>query len=633
MTDPSLLQQLLSLPTVLLARLSPDGAWVAFLWHRVHENVDVFVAPTDGSAAPVALTHTPEYTELVSWTSDSLAVIVAEDHDGDERSRLFRIDLNPGADGRPQPGPMIPLTEDRPPYFIRGGYLSPDGQTLYYGANYDFENGQLLEPTWIYRHDLRTGQRTPLARPRRPAYVLPELNRAGTQLIYGCKERHPSGTQFYLVDVNGADAREILFFGDQVKVSARWLLDGENLLVISEATERTMAEGQSYKSLGLYHCPTGQIRWLIDDPQRSIESASVSPDGVILVDEIREAGHRPSFLAPPGGRWILWGDQAPVETRFPAQAGNLLPLGRAADGAWIALNYSATSPTDIVRFHLSDGDEVALTSLTRVWERTTLQPGQLTRAEPFYWTSVDGLRIQGWLYRAQPNPRRAVIIVHGGPTWHSEDKLNAQIQYLADQGFNVLDVNYRGSTGFGLPFRDSIKVDGWGGREQADIAEGARALIQAGLAEPGKVGVTGTSYGGYSSWFLITHYPPEVIGAAAPICGMTDLVVDYQTTRPDLRPLSEEMIGGSPEQIPQRYYERSPIHFVKDIRGQLLIIQGAQDPNVTPENVRQVREQLHHHEIPYELLVFEDEGHGIIKPANQVSLYARLGEFFARALA
>ena len=197
----------------------------------------------------------------------------------------------------------------------------------------------------------------------------------------------------------------------------------------------------------------------------------------------------------------------------------------------------------------------------------------------------------------------------------------------------MLDVNYRGSTGFGLKFRELIKEDGWGGREQADIAEGAKALIQAGLAEPGKVGVTGTSYGGYSSWFLITHYPPEVIGAAAPICGMTDLVVDYQTTRPDLRPYSEEMIGGTPEQVPQRYYERSPIHFVQDIRGQLLIIQGAQDPNVTPENVRQVRQRLHQHEIPYELLVFEDEGHGIIKPANQATLYVRLGEFFDRALA
>ena len=127
------------------------------------------------------------------------------------------------------------------------------------------------------------------------------------------------------------------------------------------------------------------------------------------------------------------------------------------------------------------------------------------------------------------------------------------------------------STGFGLKFRELIKEDGWGGREQADIATRAKALIRAGLADPGRIGVTGTSYGGYSSWFLITHYPPEVI-AAVPICGMTDLVVDYNTTRPDLRPYSEEMMGGSPAQSPQQYCERSPINFIQDIQGQLLIV-------------------------------------------------------------
>lgn len=632
MAVSSLLQQLLSLPTVRQAELSPDGVWVAFIWYHVHENVDVFVVPTDGSALPIALTHTPEFTELVSWTADSRAVIVAEDHDGDERTRLFRIDLNIGADKRSQPGPMIPLTEDRPPYFIRGGQLSRDGNIAYYGANYDFERGQLLEPTWIYRHDLRTGQRTPLARLLRPAYVAPELNHTGTHLIYGCKERHPSGYQFHLVDVNGEEDREILNFGDQAKVFAHWLPDSENILVVSEATERTIETGQNYKSLGLYHWPTGQLRWLIDDPERSVESAWASPDGALIVDEIRQARHMPSFIEPPGGQWLFLGNQATVETRFSTQSGNLLPLGRSADGAWIALHSSASSPTDIVRFHLQDGPAPALTSLTRVWERKALRPNQLAGAESFDWNSVDGLCIQGWLYRAQPNPRRAVIFVHGGPTFHSEDELNVEIQYLVAQGFNVLDVNYRGSTGFGLKFREAIKEDGWGGREQADIAEGAKALIRAGLAEPGKVGVTGTSYGGYSSWFLITHYPPEVIGAAAPICGMTDLLVDYQTTRPDLRPFSEEMMGGTPEQVPQRYYERSPINFVQDIRAQLFIVQGAQDPNVTPENVRQVRERLHQYKIPYDLLVFDDEGHGIIKSTNQAALYTRLSEFFNRAL-
>jgi dipeptidyl aminopeptidase/acylaminoacyl peptidase len=156
--------------------------------------------------------------------------------------------------------------------------------------------------------------------------------------------------------------------------------------------------------------------------------------------------------------------------------------------------------------------------------------------------------------------------------------------------------------------------------------------MERGLSAPGRVGVTGTSYGGYSAWHLITHYPPELIAAAAPICGMTDLVVDYETTRPDLRRLSEEMLGGSPEDVPGIYFERSPIHFVGDIQGKVLIIQGAVDPNVTPENVRQVENKLQEHAVVYEKLVFEDEGHGILKTANQEALYRRLAQFFDQAL-
>jgi dipeptidyl aminopeptidase/acylaminoacyl peptidase len=609
--DP-FLSQLLSLPTVWDSRLSPDGKWVAFEWYRIHENVDVFLVPADGSTPPIPLTHTPEATGFVSWSPDSRAVIVAEDHDSDERARLFRVFVD-------SPGEMHPLTEDRPPYFIRGGDLHPNGRVLFYGANYDVAAGEEIEPTWIYCHDLESGERAPIARPRRAAWSYPRLNQPGTHLLYARKDRHPSGRQFHLVDVEGREDREILNFGDQVKVFARWFPDGERILVLSESRD---GRPQGHHSLGLYHWPSDEMHWLLDNPARNVESAWVSPDGVIIVDELHRGRHQTSFLDPGTGE----------ESRFSCPVGNLLPLGRAADGAWIATYYSATSPNELVRFEPDVRLPDDVVSLTRVWEHTELTPDRLTSAENLNWPSVDGREIQGWLYRAQPNPRRAIIYVHGGPTYHSEDHLNAEIQYFVSLGYNVLDVNYRGSTGFGLEFREAIKEDGWGGREQADIAAAAETLIRAELADPGRVGVTGTSYGGYSAWFLITHYPPEIIAAAAPICGMTDLVVDYDTTRPDLRPYSEEMMGGSPEEVPERYFERSPINFVESIQGGLLIVQGGQDPNVTPENVRQVMERLKTHHIDYELLVFDDEGHGIGRPINQEKLYTRLAAFFDKAL-
>jgi dipeptidyl aminopeptidase/acylaminoacyl peptidase len=610
MTNDPFLHQLMSLPTIGEARLSPDKKWVAFTWYRVHENYDVFLVPSDGSRTPVALTHTPEETQLVSWTPDSKAVIVSEDHDGDELARLFRIEIN-------QPQVMQPLTEDRPAYFIRGGMLHPNGRHLFYGANYNFEQKRLIEPTWVYRHNLVSGVREPIACPSVAMWTEPALNRKGTHLIYPRRERHPAGRQYWLVGVNGDGDREILNFGEQVKLSANWHPDGEHIVFLSEST----GDGSiDHFSLGLYHWPTNRLQWLIDDPERLLEGTWVTRDGLVVVDEMKDASHKTSFLD------ITSANEVP----FPQVAGNLLPIGQSADGSWLGLHYSATSPTDLVRLPPDGQQASGLVSLTGVWEHTRLTPDQLCAAENYHWKSTDGLAVQGWVYRASPNRGKAILYIHGGPNSHSENRLNPQIQFYVRRGFNVLDVNYRGSTGFGVKYRNAIREEGWGGGEQADIAAGAERLMGEGLAEPGKIGVTGTSFGGYCTWHQITHYPAELIAAAAPICGMTDLVVDYNTTRPDLRPLSEEMMGGRPDQVPERYYERSPIHFVKNIRGKLLIVQGALDPNVSPENVRQVREQLELHQVPYELLVFEDEGHGIIKPANQERLYARLADFFER---
>ncbi|MHA1442323.1 MAG: alpha/beta hydrolase family protein [Candidatus Heimdallarchaeota archaeon] len=140
--------------------------------------------------------------------------------------------------------------------------------------------------------------------------------------------------------------------------------------------------------------------------------------------------------------------------------------------------------------------------------------------------------MHGWLYKPKKTNGKTIIYVHGGPTYHSSDEINHQIQYYSNQGFLVLDPNYRGSTGYGVAFEDSIKDKGWGADEQNDIIAGVEQLISDGLATRNKIGMTGTSYGGYSSWFAITKNPKEIIAATAPICGMTDLVVDYETTRP-----------------------------------------------------------------------------------------------------
>jgi dipeptidyl aminopeptidase/acylaminoacyl peptidase len=591
------LEALLSVPILHTPEVSPDSRWVAWSWSRLGPAADVFAAPTDGSAAPVRLTETADDTLVVSWTLDSEAVVVAQDRDGDERVRLFLVRLA-------KPGEMEPLIEESPNYYVRGGQVHDDGRWLIYGANLDARSGDEIEETWIYRHDLESGERRVLARPMRGNDQAPRLK--GDRILYHRNDLDPVGLQVWLVDIEGRGDREILNFGPQTKAYGSWFHDGRRVLFVVEAG--------THRRLGTWE--EEAVRWLLDDPGRNIEYAFAPPGGgPVVVVEMERARVRASLLDARSG----------AENRPAAVPGSLIPLSPADGGRWTVLYYSARHPVDLASFDPAENGET-LSSLTGLRERVPLDPESLAPAEDFVWESVDGLEVQGWLYRGDGTG--TIVLVHGGPTSHSEDRFNAQIQYLVSRGFNVLAPNYRGSTGFGLEFQESIKEDGWGGREQVDIRCGIEALIRAGIAQPGRVGVTGTSYGGYSAWWAITHLEPELVAAAAPVCGMTDLVVDYYTTRPDLRPYSEEMMGGSPEEVPQRYHERSPIHFVKNIRGRLLIVQGLKDPNVTPDNVHAVTKVLGELGIAYELLTFDDEGHGIVRKENLKVLYPRLADLF-----
>jgi dipeptidyl aminopeptidase/acylaminoacyl peptidase len=598
------LEVLLSVPVLFGPQVSPDGSWVAWSWSRLGPAADVFAAPTDGSSPPIRLTETVDDTLVVSWAPDGRAIVVAQDRDGDERARLFLVRLA-------NPGSLEPLTEETPNYYVRGGQVHRDGRWLVYGANLDAESGQEIEETWIYRHNLESGERRVLARPERGNYHAPQLSIPGDTILYHRNDLDPAGLQVWLVDIEGRNDREILNFGPRIKAYGSWFPDGRRILFLVEAG--------SYRRLGVWE--DGSVRWLLDDPRRPVEYVFVPTNGgPVVVAEVERARVRTTLLDAESG----------AEKRPPAVAGSMIPLAPANGGRWIGLHYSARHPVDIVRFDPAENGKT-LASLTGLWDRVPLDPQNLTLAEDFSWRSVGGLEVQGWLHRAPGHSIGTILLIHGGPTSHAEDRFNAQIQYLVSRGFDVLTPNYRGSTGFGLEFQEAIKEDGWGGREQEDIICGIEALIRAGVAEPGRIGVTGASYGGYSAWWAITHYPPDLVAAAAPVCGMTDLVVDYYATRPDLRPYSEEMMGGSPEEVPERYHERSPINFVRNIRGRVLIVQGLQDPNVTPDNVHAVTKALDELDIPYELLTFEDEGHGIARPRNLKILYPRLADFFETA--
>jgi dipeptidyl aminopeptidase/acylaminoacyl peptidase len=608
LNDTEFLDRLLALPAQFHPIVSRDGRRVAFARRGFGHGTQVYLATLEADAAAHRLTAPPGDSFPVSWGFDGASLIVSRSHDGDERDSLFLIDIGSGRETR--------LTRRPDDHFISGGALHPNGRWLFYGATKDFVADRPVESAWLWRHDIETNERLCLARPSGGNRTSPQVSPTGDAVLYQRNDRDPGGRQLWLVSVDGADDREIVNAGDGVQASGAWSPDASAIAV--------HANGPGHSRVGIWQRTDGGVRWLIDDARRNVEQAFwPAGSGRIACIETMDAVSRGFLLDPATGR----------ETPIRGQKGEtLLPIAPAASGHWLGRRFDAQHPDGFVLFDPANAPH-ELRAVAPLPEEVRVAPELLAAPRGVSWVSTDGATVQGWLYQPRRKPIGAVVAVHGGPTWHIENRLSALVQYLVHRGFAVLEPNYRGSTGFGPDWRDAIKEDGWGGREQDDIRTGIRMLIETGIARRGCVGITGLSYGGYSSWCAITRWPVDEVAAAAPVCGMTDLVVDYETTRPDLRAYSIEMMGGTPAQIPEKYRARSPINFVGNIRGELLIVQGMQDPNVTPENLAAVRKALDRAGVRYEVLAFDDEGHGIAKAANRRVLYARLADFFERAFA
>lgn len=334
-TENSFLEALLTILAIHRPKISRDSKFVAYTWENVHPNLDVFLVSTNGSTRPFALTKTPEATFLVDFAPDSRSVIVGEDKDRNERVRLFEVKID-------EPTQMIPLTEENPPYFIRGGSLHPNRKWLVYGANYNAEAKRVIEPTWLYRHDLENEERIVLAKPKKPTWLDPKLNSQGTYVLYNRKELHPKGDQWWLVDIEGKEDREILNFGLKAKVQAEWLSNGQKIGFI---TQTKNGKAQKYNSLGIYDVKKEEVSWLVDDPNRNIEDIySPVNSHHLVVLEYRKARVKPSII-----------DLTNLEERvLPKIKGSLIPIGSATEEEWIGLYYSSTQPDEIVRFHVNN---------------------------------------------------------------------------------------------------------------------------------------------------------------------------------------------------------------------------------------------------------------------------------------
>lgn len=261
-----------------------------------------------------------------------------------------------------------------------------------------------------------------------------------------------------------------------------------------------------------------------------------------------------------------------------------------------------------------------------------LKEEQLAEMKPISFSSRDGLTIHG--YVTLPKGRKSnglplVVIVHGGPWARDEWTFNPEVQFLANRGYAVLQLNFRGSTGYGRVFwQASFKQ--WGRAMQNDITDGVHWIVQQQIADPDRVAIYGGSYGGYSTLAGLT-YTPDLFACGIDYVGVNNLFTFMGTIPPYWQPFLEmlhEMVG-DPVTDSLMLREVSPAFNLHRIKRPLLVAQGTHDPRVLKDETDSMVSALRAQGVEVDYLVKEGEGHGFHIEENRFEFYRRMEEFLA----
>ena len=268
--------------------------------------------------------------------------------------------------------------------------------------------------------------------------------------------------------------------------------------------------------------------------------------------------------------------------------------------------------------------------------RPWIKEGDMASMKAVKYKSRDGLTIHGYLTLPKGVEAKNLPVVinpHGGPWARDVWGFNNEVQFLANRGYAVLQMNFRGSTGYGKEFWLKGNKQ-WGKTMQDDISDGVAYLIKEGIADPQRVAIYGASYGGYATLAGIT-FTPDLYCCAVDYVGVSNMFTFMKTIPPYWEPYKAmfyEMVG-DPVKDSALLAAASPVFFVDKIKVPLFIAQGANDPRVNKAESDQVVEALKKRGIEVEYMVKDDEGHGFANEKNSIDFYTAMEKFFAKHLA
>jgi dipeptidyl aminopeptidase/acylaminoacyl peptidase len=590
-------------------RISPDGTQLA--WIAPHEGVlNVWLAPAspdtglDLAAARVVTGDTDRGIRQFGWAHDGRHLFYLQDTGGDENWRLHDVDLQTmqHRDLTPFDGVQTELIAVEPAF----------PHEILIGLNKD--NPQLHD---VYRVDLRTGGLT--LEVTNPGFI-GWLADAELQVRAGFQP-HPDGSFSVMVrDDAGSDWREVLAIPEEDTLSTdvvSFSRDGSSLLMTTSA-------GAETARLAWLDVASGRIDVLAADPAADVSGVKIHPD-TRLPQIVTVQKARSDYIVLDQS---VAADLAAIRALHPGDPS--IQSADDADRIWLVAFTNDAGPVPFFAY-----DRHAGTSQFLFEHQPDLSRYQLAAMEPFSYQARDGLTIHGYLTfppGADKSELPTVINVHGGPWARDRWGFGPEAQWLANRGYLCVQVNFRGSTGYGKAFISAGDRE-WGARMQDDLSDAVAHVIGQGWADPARVAIYGGSYGGYAA-LAGAAFTPDIYRCAVDIVGPSNLITLIETIPPYWAPVIAQFHNrvGDPEKDRDFLWSRSPLSAVDRIRIPLLIAQGANDPRVKQAESEQIVAALEKAGIDHDYMLFPDEGHGFAKPENRLKFYAAADRFLSKHL-
>jgi dipeptidyl aminopeptidase/acylaminoacyl peptidase len=644
-------------------RLSPDGKSLSFL-APVDGVLNVWVGPTDDlAAAKPVTTDTERGVRIYFWAYTNQHVIYLQDKEGNENWHVYLVDLKSGEtknltpleNVRAQiegvshkfPEEILIGLNDRDPRLhdihrlnIKtgertlvmenpgfAGFLTDDDYNIRFGTRMTPDGGsELMKPPSVtasldngaYAKDDKKKKKGKKKKDKKKKKSKSDVEASSDESENSEPPIDPFAAWESFIKISMEDSLTTAPIGFDKSGRILYMLDSR---------ERNTA---AFATLNL---DTNELKMIADDPRADLQGAMVHPTEY-TVEAVAFTFDRKL--------WKILDEK--IAPDFEA-------LGKVADGDFEVISRTLDDTQWIVAYIVDDGP-VRYYRYVReskqahflFTNRSQLEGLPLVEMRPEMIQSRDGLNLVNYLSLpagsdqdgdGRPDkPLPMVLSVHGGPWGRVNWGYNSHHQWFANRGYAVLDVNFRGSTGFGKEFINAGNME-WAGKMHDDLIDAVDWAIEQKIADPERVAIFGGSYGGYATLVGLT-FTPETFACGVDIVGPSNLVTLLNTIPPYWAPMIElftKRVGDHrTEDGVKLLTERSPLTYADQIVHPLLIAQGANDPRVKQAESDQIVKAMQDKNIPVTYILYSDEGHGFARPENRMSFYAVSEAFLSKCL-